>query len=123
MKNNYTTLSSLDNEWHYGDTGTGKSRHVREKYPDAYIKGNNIWWDGYDGQEVVIIEEMAPKQISAHHIKIWADHYPFSAEVKGGTMKLRPKKIVITSNYHPSEIWEGKQELEPLQRRFKFHHY
>lgn len=61
MARKVPTLGPLDNEWHYGDTGTGKSRHVRTKYPDAYIKGNNIWWDGYDGQEVVIIEEMGPK--------------------------------------------------------------
>lgn len=61
MKNDFETLPRLDNEWHYGETGTGKSRHVREKYPEAYIKGNNIWWDGYDGQDVVIIEEMGPK--------------------------------------------------------------
>ena len=70
-------------------------------YKDAYIKGNNIWWDGYDGQDVVIIEEMGPKQINANHMKQWADHYPFSAESKGASVKIRPQKIVVTSNYHP----------------------
>lgn len=49
MKSDHKSLEALDNEWHWGATGTGKSRTVREKYPDAYIKGNNIWWDGYDG--------------------------------------------------------------------------
>lgn len=39
----------LEHEWHYGATGTGKSRGVRDRFPEAYIKGNNIWWDGYDG--------------------------------------------------------------------------
>lgn len=41
------TLTVLDNEWHWGVTGAGKSRAVREKYPDAFIKSNDIWWDGY----------------------------------------------------------------------------
>lgn len=66
---------------------------------------------------------MGPKQINAHHIKQWADHYPFSAESKGASVKIRPQKLVITSNYHPEEIWIGHQDLEPILRRFKFHHY
>lgn len=49
MKTQHRTLDALDNEWHYGPTGTGKSRSVRLRYPGAFIKGNNIWWDGYDG--------------------------------------------------------------------------
>lgn len=65
MKQEFKSLDKLDNEWHWGETGTGKSRGVREKYPDAYIKGNNIWWCGYDGQDVVVIEELGPKMIGA----------------------------------------------------------
>lgn len=51
----------LTNEYHWGEPGTGKSRGVRTKYPDAFIKSNDIWWDGYQGEETVIIEEFGPK--------------------------------------------------------------
>jgi len=34
---------------------------VRKAYPDAFIKGNNVWWDGYQGEKEVIIEEFGPK--------------------------------------------------------------
>lgn len=61
MKNDFKSIDKLNNEYHWGATGLGKSRLVREKYPDAYIKGNNIWWDGYDGQPDVIIEEFGPR--------------------------------------------------------------
>ena len=45
-------IDTLLHEWHYGPTGTGKSRYVREKYPDAFIKDANKWWDGYNGEDV-----------------------------------------------------------------------
>lgn len=72
------------NEWHWGPTGTGKSRHVRTTYPEAFIKTNDVWWDGYQGEEVVIIEEMGPDMIAPHHFLLWADRYPFKVNVKGG---------------------------------------
>lgn len=123
MKKSATTNDSLDNEWHWGPTGVGKSRSVREKYPDAFIKSNDVWWDGYNDEEVVIIEEMGPSQISAHHIKIWTDHYPFKASVKGSQINIRPKKVIVTSNFEIKECWDKPQDYEPILRRFRVHHH
>lgn len=61
MKKDVKDLDVLDNEWHWGATGTGKSRGVRARFPDAYIKSNDYWWDGYAGEDVVIYEEMGPQ--------------------------------------------------------------
>lgn len=57
--------------------------------------------------------------VLGYHLKIWADHYPFAAEVKGSTLQARPKKIVVTSNYHPSSIWADPNVLGPIVRRFE----
>jgi hypothetical protein len=55
-----------------------------------------------------------------HYLKRWADHYPCTGEIKGGTTGLNHKKIVITSNYTPEELWPTDPILaEALRRRFK----
>lgn len=123
MKKENKSNDILDNEWHYGPTGTGKSRLVRTKWPDAFIKSNDVWWDGYQGEETVIIEEMGPKQIGGHHMKIWADHYAFKAAVKGSQISIRPKRIIVTSNYSIEEVYPEPQDYEPLKRRFTTHIY
>lgn len=114
-------LDNLENEWWYGPTGTGKSRKVWADYPDHYPKQLNKWWDGYMDEEVVVIEEWAPKnEMTASSLKIWADRYPFSCEVKGACIRrIRPKKIIVTSNYTMEQCFERVEDLEPLQRRFK----
>lgn len=112
-------LETLANEWHYGVTGAGKSHAVRTKYPAAFIKSNNMWWDGYQGEPVVIIEDLGPKIIAPDKMKLWADKYPFKAEVKGAHMYIRPEKIVVTSNYRIGEIWEDPADYVAIIRRFE----
>ena len=89
--------------------------------PNAYIKdASSHWWDGYNGEEVVIIDDLDKYHVKlGYYLKVWGDHYPFPAQIKGGQMMARPKKIIITSNYHPREIWTDSQTVEPIARRFK----
>jgi len=110
----------LLHEWWVGPTGAGKSRLLWELYPDHFPKKLNKWWDGYRHQEVVAIEEWAPKnECTASSLKEWADRYPFTGEIKGGTLqRLRPKKIIVLSNYTPQQCFLAREDMEPILRRF-----
>lgn len=56
------------------------------------------------------MEDIDPTHaVLGHHIKIWADRYPFIGEAKGGAVAPSYQKFVITSQYHPSEIFTDRQ--------------
>jgi len=118
-------LDECSNLWYYGTTGTGKSYKARTENPGHYLKMCNKWWDGYKNEDVVIIEDFDKKHADhlGHHMKIWCDRYAFPAEIKGAKLNLRPKTIIVTSNYSPSEIWTDPQTLDPILRRFTIKHF
>lgn len=83
-----------------GPTGIGKSYACHECYPGLYtpIYGNTgMWWDGYNGEEVVMIEEFRGQCQLQKMLQI-LDPYPLRVEVKGGSVPARYKLIIVTSN-------------------------
>ena len=70
------STATLDFWWYCGATGTGKSRAARDGSPGYYLKDLNLWWDGYDGQDCVIIEEFHPRVPHGvkQKMKEWCDH-------------------------------------------------
>jgi len=119
------TLDYIDAHWYYGPPRTGKSKKARDDNPDAYEKLPNKWWDDYNHEDVVIIDDLDHAHVHmGSFLKRYADHYPFRCEYKGGSKMVRPKKIVVTSNYTIDEIWCADPTLaKALNARFKTTHF
>jgi len=106
--------------WIWGPPGTGKSHHARAFNPASlYLKAQNKWWDGYAGEEIVLLDDL-DTNVLGHYLKIWADKWSCTGEIKGGTIKLRHKYFIVTANYAPCELFaEDKVLCNAITRRFE----
>lgn len=113
-------LDDVCGTWIYGEPGSGKSYAVVSQHPERYIKPINKWWDGYQSEEVVHLDELEPTHSSwiASYLKKWADRYPFDAEIKGGAMQIRPRRIIVTSNYKIDDMGFDGITTVAIKRRF-----
>ena len=100
--------------WFYGSPNTGKSFRAREISlkefgQNPYLKDANKWWDGYEGEKVVVLDDLDPTFTSmpglTNKLKVWTDRYPVNGEIKGGTIPLEHDIFIVTSNYRPHEVW------------------
>lgn len=112
-------LENVCGRWYYGQAGTGKTTTARTEFPAAYIKSRDKWWDGYQMEEHVIMDDidMSHAYLSGY-LKDWGDKWTFKAEVKGGYMWIRPKVFIVTSQYGVDEIWQDEPTLQALERRY-----
>lgn len=107
--------------WFWGNTGVGKSYGVMQAYPHPFIPKSFKWWDGYDGQDVVLIDEFRGDWCKFHELLTLLDRLPYRVECKGGMRQLRATKMYITSCSHPAFVYNGRttEDLNQLFRRIK----
>lgn len=105
---------------YWGDTGTGKTRRAIEHNAD-YFKldfATNIWWDGYDGQKTLILDDFYGWIPFGQLLNI-LDGYPLRLQIKGSFAYAKWDKVILTSNIVPNQWYndiDGRQ-FAALQRR------
>ena len=115
--------------WLWGKPNTGKTHYARELSrkqfgKDAYMKAQNKWFDGYIDEPVIIIDDLDETFAIGgltNRLKIWADKYGCTGEVKGSMIPLHHQLLIVTSNMTPYEIWpDAKQRphLNAILSRF-----
>lgn len=104
----------------WGPSGTGKSRFVNRMWPEAFWKiPNEKWWDGYTGQETVILDDYKDGDMRLSDLQRLIDWYPLWVEVKGGTIPMLAKRYVFTCNTHPSSWYRKADPHRTILRRFQ----
>lgn len=101
---NLKTMPEVIVRW--GPTGTGKSESARLiDWPElphyVWDPASKHWFDGYDGEDKIIIEEFR-SHIPFREILTLLDRYECKREYKGGMVNIIASKFVITSPTHPS---------------------
>lgn len=111
--------------WFHGPSGTGKTRKAVELFKDKdyyKISGANLkWWQGYYGQEYVIIDELRQRHIDYGKLLSLLDRYEETVDVKGTSSQFLAREIIITGPVHPEKEYDhfnGEDDsIEQLLRR------
>lgn len=110
---------------HFGPTGLGKTLRVETKWPAAWVKPppenryDGKWWDGYEGESVVHLDEFSGAWFGIDLAKKLFDRGALPLQTKGGFIQFAAKRCVVSSNTVPWEWWpEAKSgDWDALVRR------
>lgn len=97
--------------WRWGLAGVGKTRGPLEAHKSYYIKDGTSWWDGYEQQEAIIIDDFDGKWPYRDLLRV-LDRNPYQGQFKGGYVKINSKYIYITCE-HPPEFFWGPSAMMP----------
>ena len=110
--------------WYWGETGCGKSDKAFENYnPMTHYKFTEDWWDGYFGQETVIIDEFRGDILKFRDLLSLVDKHPHYVKRRcREPIPFLAKTLIVTSSLHPKDIYtnlNANDKLDQLFRRFK----
>lgn len=92
--------------WFWGSTGQGKTKAAYDIVGDNFwVATTSQWFDGYYGQEDVIIDELRAVEWPYRKMLRLLDGYEMRVPVKGGFVIWNPKRVVITTPLSPENTY------------------
>lgn len=105
--------------WIHGPAGSGKTETAWALAgTEAYDKNpGNRWWDGYEQQKRVVIDNLDSGCIPYWYLNRLCDKTPFRVEIKCGTVEFDSKRVYVTSVSHPKDVYPNAWHTGELERR------
>jgi hypothetical protein len=96
-----------------GPPGGGKSQYCQQ-FVGAYWKPRGEWWNGYEGQDTVILDEFYGWLPYDTLLRV-CDFTPLTVPTKGGFVAFTASRVFITSNRLPEQWYKfGDTVQAPL---------
>lgn len=102
-------------KWIWGLAGRGKTYYCTSKHESHYIKDGTMWWNEYEQQEAIIIDDFDGKWPFRDLLRL-LDRYKYQGQYKGGYVKINSPFIYITCEFPPEHYWDGNA-LEQVTSR------
>jgi len=114
--------------WLWGDPGTGKSKDAEAAFKGVFYSPPPTsvakFWDCYDAQENVIIDDIDPGDIPYRMLLRMLDRYAYRVETKGGSRQLLAKTMYICTEEPPERfVPPGKDAYALFRRLTSVTHY
>lgn len=113
----------------WGKTGCGKTWAVTKAWEDkdyySVFDLTHPWFDGYQGEEYVLMDDIGTGCMDINFLKRVLDKYKMTVPVKGTSANFHATTIVLTSN-SPPECWfpaAREEDIAAIKRRMTIFHY
>jgi len=118
---------NVDSVVYVGPSGTGKSHRLRQECPPGpewFWMRKGKWWDGYQGQPGVVLDEFRDTWMPREDLLRLLDIGDLTVEKKGGMIRMMAIRFRFSTNVHPKAWYRGVQgkgpwEADPLRRRLR----
>ncbi len=107
----------------WGPTNCGKTYTAHELYGESLYclppaKKSGTYWDDYQGETTVLIDEMYGNRFAFSFLLQLCDRFKFTVPVHGGAgHQFISKRIVFTSNAKPEKWYNDQFNYAAFQRR------
>ena len=89
----------------WGESGTGKTRQVMEKDNVYKIDPPYKWWDGYEEEDILLIDDFQEGALDRGYMLNLCDGYRQRLETKGSHTWALWSEVYITTNSNP-KYWD-----------------